>query len=420
MDVAVIIAAAGRGARLGSAVPKQFLPVGDRSLLRRSIEAFAAVPRVGCIAVVVPADLVEEAAAHVPGGLSASVRIVAGGPRRQDSVGLGLHAVPESFELILVHDAARAFVSGDVIGRTIDAAERHGAAIAAIATRDTLKRARRDADGPVVAATLPRDDVYLAQTPQGFRRDVLEAAIRLGDSGVDATDEARLAELAGFDVRIVDGDPRNLKVTTSEDLSLARALANASRGAHSGERGWRPADMRIGFGYDSHRLVEGRPLVLGGVTLPFEKGLAGHSDADAVAHAVTDAVLGAAALDDIGVLFPDTDPRWKDANSLELLGAAAGHARVGGFDIVNVDVTVIAERPKLQPYRDGMRRNLARALGIPAGAVSVKGKTNEGVDAAGRGEAIVVHAVALLAAAAGGPRPAPGPDDQPGAGPSRD
>jgi 2-C-methyl-D-erythritol 2,4-cyclodiphosphate synthase len=237
-----------------------------------------------------------------------------------------------------------------------------------------------------VERTLDRESIYLAQTPQAFRRAVLEAALA---STADATDEAALAERAGFPVRLVDGDARNIKVTTADDMPLAEAIAAAtSRSLASA--------ARIGTGYDLHKLVEGRPLILGGVTIPFERGPLGHSDGDAVCHAVTDAVLGAAAAGDIGRHFPDTDPQWKGASSLMLLEHAAAVLRARGFEVENVDATVILERPRLAPHLDAMRANIARALGIPADRISVKGKTNEGVGELGRGEAIAVHAVALL------------------------
>ena len=206
--------------------------------------------------------------------------------------------------------------------------------------------------------------------------------------GGDATDEAMLAEQAGHRVQIVEGDARNLKITTPADLVLAERLLGGSAA---------PAAMRIGNGYDLHRLVAGRPLILGGVTIPFDKGLLGHSDADAICHAVTDAVLGAAGAGDIGRHFPDTDPAWQGANSLELLRKAMAIVKNAGFVVVNVDVVVIAQRPKLVPYIDAIRANLAGALECEASRVSVKGKTNEGVDSMGAGESIAVHAVALLA-----------------------
>jgi 2-C-methyl-D-erythritol 4-phosphate cytidylyltransferase/2-C-methyl-D-erythritol 2,4-cyclodiphosphate synthase len=209
-----------------------------------------------------------------------------------------------------------------------------------------------------------------------------------GARGEDATDEAMLAERAGFRVQLVEGDAGNIKVTTPEDLDVARLRLSGPP---------RPAGLtRIGTGYDLHRLVPGRPLVLAGVTIPFELGLDGHSDADIVCHAVTDAVLGAAAAGDIGRLFPDTDPEWKGADSVVLLGRAVALIRRAGYAVVNVDATVIAQQPKLLPYLDAMRANLARALGCSEDAVSVKGKTNERLDSMGRGESMACHAVALL------------------------
>jgi 2-C-methyl-D-erythritol 4-phosphate cytidylyltransferase / 2-C-methyl-D-erythritol 2,4-cyclodiphosphate synthase len=216
---------------------------------------------------------------------------------------------------------------------------------------------------------------------------VLRDALALAASATDATDEAMLAEQAGHHVRLVDGDPRNLKITTVEDLEMAGRLIA-------------PRDslgvMRIGNGYDLHRLVAGRPLILGGVTIPFDKGLQGHSDADAVCHAITDAILGAASAGDIGRHFPDTDPAWKDANSLVLLQHAARIVSRAGYAIANLDVVVIAQQPTLVPHIDAIRHSVARALGIDVQQVSVKGKTNEGVDSMGAGESIAVHAVALL------------------------
>jgi 2-C-methyl-D-erythritol 4-phosphate cytidylyltransferase/2-C-methyl-D-erythritol 2,4-cyclodiphosphate synthase len=235
---------------------------------------------------------------------------------------------------------------------------------------------------------LPRERVFLAQTPQAFRADVLAAALDAGRGGPVATDEAALAEAAGFPVRIVAGEPTNLKITTMTDLTTAEAIAGGERA---------PARTRIGTGYDLHRLVDGRPLVLGGVTVPSEKGLAGHSDADVLAHAITDAILGAVARGDIGQHFPDTDPQWQGASSMAMLAHAVSLAGDAGYDIVNVDAVVIAERPKLAPHLERIRASLASVLGIDTARVSVKGKTNEGVDAIGRGEAIAVHAVVLVA-----------------------
>jgi 2-C-methyl-D-erythritol 4-phosphate cytidylyltransferase/2-C-methyl-D-erythritol 2,4-cyclodiphosphate synthase len=329
------------------------------------------------------------------------VAFVAGGPRRQDSVANALAQIDQESELVVVHDAARPFVTTEVIARTIDAAAAFGAAIAAVPVRDTVKQAGGAlVDGsPVIRATLPRDEIFLAQTPQAFRRDVLVAAFRDGGTR-DATDEAMLAERAGLQVHLVAGDPENIKVTTADDLERARRRVTAAAPGRGERRSGGGSELlRIGTGYDLHRLVPDRPLILGGVTIPFALGLDGHSDADILCHAVTDAVLGAAAAGDIGRLFPDTDPRWKGADSVALLAGATHELHARGYRVVNVDATVIAERPRLLPHLEAMRANLARALQIPAGQVSVKGKTNEQVDATGRGEAMACHAVALVARA---------------------
>jgi len=385
MHVTAIIAAAGAGRRLGAAKPKQLLDIGGGSMLQHSVRAFLGHPRVADVVVVVSPDLTTLALAGIEPSRAAALRVVKGGDRRQDSVANGFAAVAPESDVVLIHDAARPFVSADLIDRTIDAAAAHGAAIAALQSRDTVKRVAGDGR---ITETIPRETIYLAQTPQGFRRDVLAAAIELGRSGVEATDEAMLAERAGYHVHVVDGDPGNVKVTTSADLDAARArMASTGKPARTG---------RAGTGYDLHRLVEGRPLILGGVTVPSDRGALGHSDADVVCHAATDAILGAVGLGDIGRHFPDTDPRWKDADSLVLLREAARMVRDHGYEVGNLDVTVILERPKIKDAVEPMRTRLAEALGIDRDRVSVKGKTNEGVDAVGRGEAVAAHAVALV------------------------
>jgi 2-C-methyl-D-erythritol 4-phosphate cytidylyltransferase/2-C-methyl-D-erythritol 2,4-cyclodiphosphate synthase len=378
MHVTAIIAAGGTGRRVGAAVPKQLLKIGGRTLLERSVEAFRSHPAVTDVIVALPASLM----AAPPSGLDGA-RLVAGGERRQDSVANAFDVLSETTDVVLVHDAARPFVSSEVITRTIEAAIVHGAAIAAVPVSDTVKRV---ADRGVIVETVPRERIFLAQTPQAFRRDVLRDAIAIGRTGVDATDEAMLAERAGHPVHVVTGDLANVKITSAADVSSAN------------ERLKKPASAgRIGVGYDLHRLVEGRPLILAGVSIPSARGAQGHSDADVICHAVTDAILGAARLGDIGQHFPDTDPQWKGASSIALLTKAVELVQQEDLAIENVDVVVILERPKLGPHRRDMETTLADALGIDATRVSIKAKTNEGLDAVGRGEAIAAHAVALLA-----------------------
>ena len=414
MHVTAIIAAGGRGRRFGGERLKQLLPVGGVPILSRSVAAFLAHPSVHEVVVALPQTLVDDPPDYLRHA-SKPLCHVAGGERRQDSVANAFRAAMPASDIIVIHDAARPFVTADLIARTIAAAAETGAALAAVSARDTVKLGLQTSGMPapsmpeptwVVKATLPRESIFLAQTPQAFRRDVLRDA--LAQRG-DATDEAMLAERAGHVVRIVLGEVSNIKITTREDLSVGEAIAEGLRNA---DRGWpgpdrspdekqstrhsQAARQRVGTGYDLHRLVPGRPLVLGGVTIPSDRGALGHSDADVVCHAVTDAILGAASLGDIGRHFPDSDPRWKDASSIDLLTRVAIMVREAGFEVGNVDVTVILEAPKIRNYVDAMRAAVARAIGIDPARVSVKGKSNEGVDAVGRGEAIAAHVTALI------------------------
>jgi 2-C-methyl-D-erythritol 4-phosphate cytidylyltransferase/2-C-methyl-D-erythritol 2,4-cyclodiphosphate synthase len=376
MHVTAIIAAAGAGRRLGGAVPKQLLEIGGRSILQHSVDAFLRHGRVSEVVVALSGALANAPPAWIAAAGPRLV-VVEGGARRQDSVANAFDRVDPPCDVVLVHDAARPFVTPDLISRSIDAAAAHGAAIAAVGVTDTVKRVD---PGGVVAATLPREAIYLAQTPQAFRRAVLADAVARGRAGAAATDEAMLAEQAGHPVHVIPGEAGNVKITTAADLESAR----------------RDVAGRIGTGYDLHRLVVGRPLILGGVRVPSSFGALGHSDADVVCHAATDAILGAAALGDIGRHFPDTDPAWKDASSLDLLRRASAIAREAGFAVVNLDVVVVLERPKIAPLLPQIRAGVAEAIGTTVDRVSVKGKTNEGADAIGRGEAIAAHAVALL------------------------
>lgn len=389
MFVSTLIAAGGRGTRFGAAQPKQLLTIAGRPMLERSVCAFADHPLVDEVIVALPGDLAANPPAYLT-GRGKPLRVVAGGERRQDSVANAFSAAAPHADVVLVHDAARPFASADLISRTIAAAAEQGAAVAAIQARDTVKLAGGADAGRyrTVVDTVPRDTVYLAQTPQGFRRAVLRAALDVAAAGADVTDEATLAERAGHRVCIVEGEASNIKITTADDLMVAEAIARG---------GARPARTgRAGTGYDLHRLVEGRPLIIGGVTVPSPVGALGHSDADVVCHAVTDAILGAACLGDIGRHFPDSDPAWKGASSVDLLSRACEMVRGEGLEVGNVDVTVVLERPKIKPHIDDMRAIVARALGVDVSRVSIKGKTNEGVDAVGRGEAIAAHAIALV------------------------
>jgi 2-C-methyl-D-erythritol 4-phosphate cytidylyltransferase/2-C-methyl-D-erythritol 2,4-cyclodiphosphate synthase len=386
---------------MGAGPRKQFLLLGGRPLLLSSLDALASWPGLDGLVVVAPADDVERVRGLVEGaGIPKVLRVVAGGTERQDSVRLGLEALAEAADadVVFVHDGVRPFPPVHRFSELREAAEPDGALLA-LTCRDTLKRS----DEGRVAATVDRSGLWQAQTPQAFPVGLLREALAwAGARGAQGTDEASLVEALGRRPRLVAGDPRNLKVTTPEDLPLAEALAAAPvsrcprREGEAGQRG--PGAARhVGHGYDVHRLVEGRRLVLGGVAFDHPLGLLGHSDADVLAHAVADACLGAAGLGDLGRHFPDTDPRWAGVSSLDLLTRVSELVADRGLTVLRVDATLIAERPKIAPYAAAMEANLSRALGLPAGGVSVKATSTEGLGFEGRQEGMSAHAVALLA-----------------------
>jgi 2-C-methyl-D-erythritol 4-phosphate cytidylyltransferase/2-C-methyl-D-erythritol 2,4-cyclodiphosphate synthase len=306
-----------------------------------------------------------------------------GGATRQATVRNALAHLPDGVRFVAVHDAARPLVSHALLDRLIATAMQYGTAIPALPVQDTLKRSE---DGRTVQATVPREGLYRVQTPQVFRADwLIEAHRRAAEEGFEqATDDAQLLERAGYPVHLVDGDPRNLKLTTPDDLHLLRL--------HIGEG----ALTRTGIGYDIHQLTEGRTLMLGGVAIEYPYGLQGHSDADVVLHAICDALLGAAALGDIGQHFPNTDPRWKDAPSLTLLQQVRTLLAQHGWQPLNIDAMALAEAPKLAPYIPEMRQRIAHTLGILPEQVSIKATTNEGMDAVGARRAIACYAVAAI------------------------
>jgi 2-C-methyl-D-erythritol 4-phosphate cytidylyltransferase/2-C-methyl-D-erythritol 2,4-cyclodiphosphate synthase len=379
MSVGVVIVAAGQGARLGGTTPKQFLHVGGQTMLQRTVACFDRHAEIDEIVVVLPADLVAEGSSRV-GPTARGCRVVAGGARRQDSVRQGLGALSPAVDVVLVHDGARPFVDDGLISRVIQGVRTTGAVVPAIPARDTVKRLPPGTS--VVRETIAREEIWLAQTPQGFSRAIIEETAGLSADHEMATDDGSLAERLGHPVTVVPGSERNVKITTMDDLIAARAAV--------------AVPPRVGTGYDLHRLVPGRALVLAGITIPFERGPLGHSDGDVVCHALVDAMLGAAGAGDIGGHFPNNDPAWAGAAGLDLLERARTIVAERGWTVASADVTVVLERPRLAPHIEGIRRALAGTLLVDVDAVSVKGKTNEGVDAVGQGEAIASHAVAVL------------------------
>ncbi|MDR7867635.1 MAG: 2-C-methyl-D-erythritol 4-phosphate cytidylyltransferase [Sporomusaceae bacterium] len=383
--VTAVVAAAGSGRRMGREVNKVFLPLAGRPILARSVAAIAACPEVDSLVVVVAPGEEERAAAILaPLALAKPWRVVTGGAERQHSVANALAAVPEGADLILIHDGARPLVDDATVAAAVAAAREHGAAGVAVPVKDTIKTVD---EGGCIAATPDRRTLWAIQTPQVFAASLLrEAYAAAAAAGVLATDDAALVERLGHKVRIVPGSYRNLKITTPEDMIMAQALLESEA----------EKMRRIGIGYDVHRLVAGRPLIIGGVEIPWEKGLEGHSDADVLLHAIKDALLGAAALGDIGRHFPDTDPAYKGASSLRLLAVVGEKLAAAGWRAANIDAVVIAEKPKLAPHIAAMNANIAAALGIAAGQVNVKATTTEGLGFAGRREGIAAQAVAAI------------------------
>jgi 2-C-methyl-D-erythritol 4-phosphate cytidylyltransferase/2-C-methyl-D-erythritol 2,4-cyclodiphosphate synthase len=376
-----IVAAGGSGVRAGTA--KQWLVLGGETVLRRAARALAECPLVDELVAVVPEGAEERGAAELA-GLGKPARAVAGGAARADSVRNGL-AAAEGSAVVLVHDAARPFATPGLARRVAEAAARDGAALAAVPVTDTVKRAA--AGDARVAETLDRRTLWLAQTPQGFRRELLLRAYEAaGAQAAAATDECALVERLGAAVTLVPGEAGNYKITGPGDVERARAALEAP--------------VAMGVGYDTHRFSPGRRLVLGGVEFEGD-GLLGHSDADVCAHAIGDAILGAAGLGDLGRHFPDTDPRWKGVSSLLLLREIARLAAERGWRVGNCDVTLAARRPKIAPRAEEMRARLAEALGVAPAQVNVKATTGEGMGFVGREEGIAAHAVALLVRRAG-------------------
>jgi 2-C-methyl-D-erythritol 4-phosphate cytidylyltransferase/2-C-methyl-D-erythritol 2,4-cyclodiphosphate synthase len=382
MDTVAILVGAGRGERLGAPLPKAFVPIAGVPMIAYAARAFAAAPSVQGFVAVVPRELQEQARALLAS--SGRLRGIApGGARRQDSVRAGLALLGDEFDgVVLVHDAARPLVDVPLVEAVAAAAGRTGAALPVLAVAETVKKV----GGGRVRETMDRRELATAQTPQGFRIDVLRRAYeRAFADGVEVTDEAVAVERMGEPVEAVPGSPRNRKVTEPDDLAWAEWMLGA------GSPGW-----RVGSGFDVHRLVPGRPLMLGGVRVEHDRGLEGHSDGDCVVHAVCDALLGACGAGDMGHYFPSSDPRWRGTPSLRFLQEVMEVVAGRGYGVGNVDVTVVAEQPRLAAYAGAMREALARVLRSPAEAVSVKIKSSDGLGALGAGEGIAAQASVLL------------------------
>lgn len=391
---AAVIVAAGRGERFGLPT-KVLLPIAGRPALAYILDAVDAAAISEIVLVVGAHTRAAVASLLAGGGWSTPIAVIEGGTERHDSVAAGLAAVSPGIEYVAIHDGARPFAPPLLFDQCLTAAVEHGAAIAAVPVTDTLKRVRDD----LVEATVDRAGLWAAQTPQVFRRATLLAAMAAPHDPA-VTDEARLFEALGLPVTVVPGSPTNLKLTHPGDLRLAEGIAAMLLPAQRPT----PPTIRTGIGYDTHRLAPSRRLVLGGVEIPYHLGLLGHSDADVLLHAIADALLGAAALGDIGQHFPPTDPAFKDADSQDLLRRVLALLTAAGYAPLNLDATVIAEAPRLGPHIPAMRAAIAACLDLPETAIGVKATTNEGLGALGRGEGIAALATATIAAlpAAGG------------------
>lgn len=391
--VIAIIAAAGRGTRLGSRLPKQFLKTDGETILEKSVKAFQENPRTDEIIIVTDAEFLE-LTETLCRPFSKVAAIVPGGRERQDSVRAGFECAGgflsggDEDAVVLIHDAARPFVSRRVIDAVTEAAVQNGAAIPAIPMKDTVRQVMlpkgcgdiREAfsENPDLtnSVTLQRGCLCSVQTPQGFSAEILRRAYKKAyEDGFSGTDDASIVERLGISITIVEGDYANYKITTKEDLKT---------------------EMRIGSGYDVHRLVEGRPLFLCGTEIPHDRGLLGHSDADVALHALMDALLGAAALGDIGKHFPDTDERYKGISSLHLLEEVREMLEKESFFLGNADITIIAQKPKIASYIPQMRRVVAETLKVEENKINIKGTTTEKLGFVGREEGIAAEAVCVL------------------------
>lgn len=373
MKACGIVVAAGSGSRMGGSTNKALMMLAGSPLFLYALRALA--PVCAQLILVVQEQEREAFRQALAGQGLPEVLLVPGGATRRHSVENALARVNTDCELVLVHDAARPLASARLVEDVVAAAEEHGAAVPALAVDDTLRYSQ---DGH--SHTVSREGLYRVQTPQGFHTQLLKKAYAYSDEA--ATDDAGLVERLGHPISLVAGEARNLKITRQEDYALAQLYLGGS--------------TRVGLGFDTHRLVEGRPLILGGVHIPHDKGLLGHSDADVALHALTDALLGACALGDIGRHFPDNQAQYKGADSLELLKAAVRILSDHGYAPLQCDLVILAQAPKLAPHIEAMRARIASALGLPTGAVSLKATTTEGLGPEGRGEGISAQAIAQV------------------------
>jgi len=383
MTSAAIITAGGIGSRMAAGRPKQFITLAGEPILLRTIKTFISTGLFESILITSPASHLEQTQRMLAeNGLQNRCMILEGGQMRQDSVKIGLDALPKGTHYVMVHDGVRPLVSQQIIKNCLAMAKESGAAITAIPMQDTIKSIRNH----YISHTIDRQNLWRAQTPQAASVNLLQQAYSLAaEKDFIATDESSLLELLNCQISIVKGSEENIKITVKEDLKMAENFLRQETG-----------QLRIGHGYDAHRLVEKRKLILGGVDIPHAKGLLGHSDADAVVHALCDALLGALGEGDIGQHFPDSAPKYKDIDSLKLLAEVMKIAQAKHCHVNNADLTIIAQKPKLASFLPQMQKNLAKICQVDNAAINLKATTTEEMGFTGRQEGISCHCVALL------------------------
>jgi 2-C-methyl-D-erythritol 2,4-cyclodiphosphate synthase/2-C-methyl-D-erythritol 4-phosphate cytidylyltransferase len=382
-----IILAAGTGSRMESDKHKQFIKIFDKTILERTVSAFEKSAIIDEIVVVVRENELESAISILSKNTPRKpISFAIGGACRAESAKSGFEACSDDCAFVAIHDAARCLITPEMIDKVVEKAHNFGAATAVCGIPDTVKSV--DKNGKITS-TISRDGIFRAQTPQVFAKDIYAKAIENCRDFSTITDDNMLVEAIGENIYTVDLGQSNVKITTRDDLTLAESILT---GREEGNMG----GFRIGHGYDVHRLTEGRKLIIGGVDIPYEKGLLGHSDADVLLHAIMDSLLGAAALGDIGRHFPDTDEEYKGASSIYLLTKVVEMIRKTGFTVINVDATLILQRPKVAPYIPQMISNIALALGISENNVNIKATTEEKLGFTGREEGVSAHSVAML------------------------
>jgi len=382
--VTAVILAAGSGSRMGGEITKQRIQIGGESILRHTVRAFELAEEIDSIVIVSRADEIAWAKEELNNDFSKVKTVITGGKSRAESAYLGFSAVDSHTDFVAIHDGARCLVTPDMINAVVRTAYETSAASAASKMTDTLKKVGEDG---YVTNTLSRDGIYSAQTPQVFSYELYDRATCGIDLSEIMTDDNMLVERIGGRVYAVETGRENIKITTPDDIGYAEYILERRRAV---------GEIRIGHGYDVHRLVEGRKLILAGVEIPHSLGLLGHSDADVLTHAVMDALLGAAGLGDIGRHFPDTDGQYKDISSLTLLEKVADILDNEGYSVENIDVTLVMQKPKVAPYIDSMISNISNILHINHGRVNIKATTEEKLGFTGREEGASCHAVALI------------------------